>query len=322
MKTVKLIILLIFVLFVALAFTFSKTSQQNNAQDKLLNIINEQKSYTQTISKDIFYIYKNKTSDTKNLDITIDNFLKNLKNKEIILQNVNSKKIYSKSEYIIELWQDFFKSVKEFKKLHSIASIYSDIILKDIVRDIYNKNINLVSEFNKLIKIQQLHYDEKLNTYKYLQYIILILLLFFLYYLFIQMKDNLTFMHKFLNNSSKIISNSSIQNLEPINIQTSNTQTIKATNNFNLLVDTINTSVNQSSASLQHSLKSLEILEEHIEQLFDLISQMKNDKNLDNELTKKEDAVIQALEEITSSSHKLSSLKMSLDNLITHSKTN
>lgn len=318
MKTVKIITFLIIMLFITLAFTFSKISKENSTQDILLNVINEQKAYTQTISKDIFYIYKNKTSDTKNLDETIDKFLLNLKNKSTILKHVHSQKINLQSELIIKLWEDFFKSVQEFKKLHSVASIYSDIILNNIVKDIYNKNINLVTEFNKLINIQKIHYDLELKKYKYTQYIILILLIFFLYYLFVQIKDNLTFMHKFLNSSNNIINNASIKNLKPISIQTSNTQTMQATSNFNVLVDTINTAINNSSESIKHSQNSLIILEENIEQLFDLISTMQSEKILDKQLSKKEDAVIEALEEITSSSQKLHNLKYALDNLITH----
>ncbi|EDZ61603.1 hypothetical protein SMGD1_2344 [Sulfurimonas gotlandica GD1] len=45
---------------------------------------------------------------------------------------------------------------------------------------------------------------------------------------------------------------------------------------------------------------------------------MDNNEGIDKELTKKEDALIQSLEELTSSTLKLENLKADLDNLISH----
>ena len=63
----------------------------------------------------------------------------------------------------------------------------------------------------------------------------------------------------------------------------------------------------------------MEILEQHIEELVELIYTM-NENSRDKELRKKEDAVIQSLEELSSTARGLKNLKNDLDNLISHQK--
>jgi hypothetical protein len=61
-------------------------------------------------------------------------------------------------------------------------------------------------------------------------------------------------------------------------------------------------------------------VENNIEDLLELLSLM-DDGNIDKELTKKEDTLIQSLEELTSCAQKLQNLKVDLDNLISHHKS-
>mgnify|MGYP000271024511 FL=1 len=86
-------------------------------------------------------------------------------------------------------------------------------------------------------------------------------------------------------------------------------------------MEKINNSVENSSNSIEHSVSSLKILEQHIEKLVELIYTM-NDDSADKELTKKEDAIIHSLEELSSTARGLKTLKDDLDNLISHSKLN
>ncbi|WP_039920232.1 hypothetical protein, partial [Sulfurimonas gotlandica] len=60
------------------------------------------------------------------------------------------------------------------------------------------------------------------------------------------------------------------------------------------------------------------LVENNIEDLLELLYVMDNNEGIDKELTKKEDALIQSLEELTSSTLKLENLKADLDNLISH----
>ncbi|WP_040766580.1 hypothetical protein [Sulfurimonas gotlandica] len=125
-------------------------------------------------------------------------------------------------------------------------------------------------------------------------------------------------MQKFIHTSKKIITNSSIKDLEPIKINNNSSELLEASNNFNYLVEKINNSIYNSAKSIEHSYKSLELVENNIEDLLELLYVMDNNEGIDKELTKKEDALIQSLEELTSSTLKLENLKADLDNLISH----
>ena len=71
---------------------------------------------------------------------------------------------------------------------------------------------------------------------------------------------------------------------------------------------------------MEHTYKSLEIVEQNIENLVELIYAMHEDSR-DKELKKKEDAIIQSFEELSISAKKLKNLKSDLDSLITHTKS-
>ena len=76
MNKIKIVCAFIFIVAVTLALLFNYTSQENNSHDNFLNTVNEQKAFTQEISKNIFYIYKNKHASTKQLDVSIKEFIK------------------------------------------------------------------------------------------------------------------------------------------------------------------------------------------------------------------------------------------------------
>ena len=64
MNKIKIAGVLLFILSIGLAILFYYTNNQNRVNTTLLNTINEQKAFTQEISKNIFYIYKNKNAST------------------------------------------------------------------------------------------------------------------------------------------------------------------------------------------------------------------------------------------------------------------
>ncbi len=321
MTKIKIVGIFIFILSIALAFLSIHISNENRVNSKLLDTTNAQKAFTQEISKNIFYIYKNKDASTQQLDDSIKKFLHNLDNKDKILNPINSTAIKNKSEEIIVLWNKFYLSVQSFRDKSKTVSTYSGIILQKIVNDIYTTNLELVVQFNKLIELHSIYFKDTLQTYRNIQYTLFFILVFLLIYLFTQLKDLLSFMQKFLSTSKNIITNSSIKELEPIKTNNNSGEILQATNNFNFLVDKINTSVKYASNSIEHTYQSLEHVENNIEDLLELLSVMDDSENIDKELTKKEDALIQSLEELTSSTLKLQDLKKDLDNLISHHKS-
>jgi hypothetical protein len=158
-------------------------------------------------------------------------------------------------------------------------------------------------------------FDDKQETQKKIQYMLFFLLLVLLMYLFSQLKNVILFMQKFLDTSKRIIANATIKELKPIQFANNN-DSIEASTNFNYLVYKMNDSVEYASLSVENAYQSLEIVEKNIEDLLELLCIMQEDETLNKELTKKEDAVILSLEELTHSAATLKNLKKDLDDLI------
>jgi hypothetical protein len=308
MAKIKILGLIILVLISALVYLFEYTIHQNSLNSNLERIINEQKSYTQEISKDVFYIYTNNSTSTKNIDKNIKMFLQKLKRKDEILAPVNSVEVRKQTEVIVKKWNKFYKQVTDFKKLNNVTSIYSSIILEKIVKDIYLTNLDLVVEFALLQKIHKNQSIEKLNKYQFLEYFFSILLAFLLLYMFTQVKELISFIQKFSLLSKKIISNSSIRGLKTIESKKSSADIQEVTNNYNKLVQKIDNSINLATSSIEKSYTALDIVESDIEDFLELIDEM-NNNGTGKELAKKEDVLIHSLEELSRSAQNLKNLK-------------
>ena len=232
-----------------------------------------------------------------------------MKNKEHYSQN---------STQIIKLWNTFYLHVQHFRDQIKNKSIYSNILIEKSIKDIYNTNLELIIEFDSIITTKQKNFNNRQNIYRIVQYMLFGILVLLLLYIFTQIKIIMTFVQKFLSASKSIIKNSSIRELKPIEIDNTISDISQAKNNFNTLVIEINSSISYASNSIEHSCKSIEIVEQNIEDLVELIYTM-NETARDKELRKKEDAVIQSLEELSTATRKLKNLKDDLDNLISHS---
>jgi len=178
--------------------------------------------------------------------------------------------------------------------------------------------LDLIIEFDKLIDIHQAESQKKMLIYENLEYFLFFILVSLLIYLFTQVKEVLVFIQRFLTTSKKVISNSSIKDLQPLKTEVNNTNSaiFDAANNFNFLIKKINDSIVYSSESIEHSYKSLESVESNIEDFLELVYSMDDNKEVDKELTKKEDAIIQTLEKLTSATQHLKELKMDLNSLV------
>jgi len=316
MTKIKIVGILIFTLSITLALLSSHMSKQNSINNDFLNVINAQKAFTQDIAKNIFFIYRYRKTSTNELDKSIKAFIKNMKNKDRLIVQGDSKSISNKLDDITSAWNKYYLLVQNFRDTKEIVSPYANILLDKLVNDIYHININLVLKFDELIKLHNKEYEKELHNSKTLQYTLFTLLVMLLLYLFTQLKGLISFMQKFLSTSKKIITNSSIKELEPIKIKDENKEILLASNNFNFLVEKINISIENSSRSIEHSFSSLYQVESNIEDLLELIYTMQKSLPIDKELTKKEDALIDSLEELTTSAKKLENLKSDLDSLV------
>jgi len=317
---IKIVGALIFVLSMSLAVLSISMSKNHTQNNDILDTINQQKDFTQEISKNIFYIYKNKNQPSEKLDALIQKFIDNMNNKSIDNTAFASKEMQKQNEKILVLWNQFYLYVQKFRDNTQVATLYSNILLEGIVKDIYNTNLKLLMEFNKLINLNQHYFNASEKKNKNIQYTLFLLLIFLLIYLFFQVNMTISFIQKFLITSKNIISSSSIENLEYMDVEKKSDEVLEATNNFNHMVDKINNSIEHASQSLEHSYKSLEVCEENIEELMELFSDMQENDTTEDEFTKKEDALILSLEELSISSKNLQNMKLDLEKLISKRK--
>ncbi|MEN4046669.1 hypothetical protein [Sulfurimonas sp. NWX367] len=314
MTKIKFLGALIFILSLILALYSKHISTQNEANLKLLKTINEQKAFTQEIAKNIFFIYKNKDVSIKQLDESVKSFVHNMNNKDEILDGIFSQDIKKESEKIIYLWNDFYLLVQKFRDAYRVRNGYTNLVIEKLVRDIYDTNLKLVVEFDKLITMHKKYFDAVKSKNKTIQIALFIILLLLLIYFFTQLKYLIGFIQKFLNTSKKIVQKSTVIGIKPMHENTNIVDVTQAVDDFNFLVQKIDKSIDYSSESIVNASNSLEYIEKNIEDLLELMETMDEENKLDKELVKKEDILIEALEELSSSLQKLQSLKINVLN--------
>jgi|GEM_PF-1984993 len=308
MHKIKVVGVLIFVLSIMLALVFNTISKQNRVNSDSLSIINEQKSYTQEISKAVLYLSKNKGSTTEQLDANIEKFLENMKH-----EKVDS----AEHDALILLWKEFYAAVEQFREKQKVTTAYSSIIIDTLVNDIYMKNQKLIVAFNIFIQSKQKQYDETMEGYKNTEYILYFVMVLLLIYLFTQVREIIAFIQKFTSTSTSIIEKSTIKDLQPIQVR-QNTEVLKeATQNFNHLVEKIDVSIVYAQESIEHTTVALEEVEQKIEDLMTLISQMQEEES--DALYQKEDAVIDSLETLMNLTNQLKNLQQDLNRLTSSS---
>ena len=184
MTKIKIVGALVFTLSIILAILFNYVSEQSKISNNLLDTINQQKAFTQEISKNIFYIYKNNNASSSQLDASIKSFISNMSNREKQLDVINSTTITNQSARILILWNNFYLEVQNFRDISKTTTAYSSIILEKLVNNIYKINIKLVVEFDQLIKIHQIELQNSVTIYKDIAYTLFFLLVVLLIYLF------------------------------------------------------------------------------------------------------------------------------------------
>jgi len=315
MTKIKLLAVVIFLLSLFLAYYSKYAATQNELHIKVLKQINEQKAFTQEISKNIFYIYHNGNNSTKELDQSIKVFVNNMNQREKILENSFSAEIQKQRTKIVKEWNTFYLLVQKFRDLNKVNNnAYTNIALEDIVQQIYKANERLIVEFNSLIKMYKENFEYFIYFSKIVQITLFILLIVLLIYFFTQLKDLLAFIQRFLNTSKKVASNESVKGIQTIETNSSVDAITEAADNFNALVNKINSSIDYSSKSIANASASLEMIEKNIEELLDFMSSVDTEHSYDKEMIKKEDILIEALDELSTSLQKLQKLKINLTN--------
>ena len=169
MNKIKIVGALVFTLSIILAILFNHVSEQSKIGNNILDTINQQKAFTQEISKNIFYIYKHRTASSSQLDSSIKSFVSNMNSRDNKLDKMDSIAIKEQSAKILILWNSFYLEVQNFRDFSKTTTAYSTIILEKLVNDIYKINLDLVIEFNKLIDIHHAEVQSSVTIYKHIE---------------------------------------------------------------------------------------------------------------------------------------------------------
>ena len=301
MNKIKTIGILVLFLLLVLALFSNHISKENRADLTDLTVLNEQKAFTQEVSKSIFYSYRNNTNISEMLDRTTAKFIAK-----------NSARL-AKEPQILKRWNSFYSDVTKFRKSEEVKTAYSTIVTEKLVNRIYHNNVMLVNELDKLIERKKEASSHNIEVYKKVQYFLFFVLILLLIYLFTQVRLIIEFVQKFTKTSKKIIENSTIEGLKPMALEAKEQDLKEATENYNQLVEKIDSSISYATQSMEQTTKSLEEVAENIENFMELLSTMQEDES--EMLFEKEDAVIDSLETIMALRKKLKYLQKDLNTL-------
>ena len=315
MTKIKFLAVLIFILALTLAYFSKYASMENERYAQTLKILNEQKAFTQEISKNIFYMYNNNSkTKTKALDSLVKNFVTNMNQRNEGFEELFSQDIQQQRKKILKEWNHFYLLVQKFRDLYKVNNnAYTNMALKELVTEIYEANARLIVAFNELIELHKKKFEEFLLFSKVVHILLYIALIISLLYFFTQLKHIIAFIQRFLQRSKSIVTQKSVKGIEPIEKVSHDQEIDAAVENFNTLVEKINVSIDDSSFAIERASDSLEEIEKRIEELLDFMSSVDSERVYDKEMIKKEDILIDALDELSSSIQKLQKLKINLE---------
>jgi len=304
MNRIKVVGGLVFILSIMLALLAGYVANHNKEQSSVLTFISEQKAFTQEISKSIFYTYRNGERSSMELDETVRKYLENAKNNE---------SEFTQNHFITTLWNIFYADVQKFRNQQKVSTGYNSVITAKLVNRIYHNNVLLINQFDKLIEQKRAEYHRHMDIYKKVEYLLFIILIALLLYLFTQVHVVMEFIQKFSHTSKKILENSTIEGLKPIEVEGAEKLLPEAQENYNLLVNKIDTSIKYAEKSIDQTTATLEEVALNIEDFMELISTMQEHES--EEIFEKEDAVIDSLETLMRLRKKLKDLEKDLHNL-------
>ncbi len=327
-NTIRTKIKIIGAFFILLMLLIVGTTIYLNAKNKkdafVINIAGKERMLTQRISKNIFYLYHNNSSNTNELDSAKEEFIYNLHslrdgNKLTGMPKAPTDSIFNQITKIDILWNTFDNNVNQFKKLLSIRNnAQNEVLIKSYVNAIYNTNNNLLQEVDNLVTMYTIYSENKTETIKYFQYVfIAIIILLFLYSLS-QLKAIENNANKFLEYSQKLM-HGDMDNLEPIQIE-AEVEIVQATDTLNAFINKVNSAMGYSAEAIEQSRNASMKLEEITDEFDKVIEELNHSTEVSKQLDKSEDMVIETTEELISSTQKLQELKSELDKLISAAK--
>ena len=97
MTKIKVVGIIILILSISLIILSSSINDKNIAHNNIIDAINKQKTFTQEISRNIFYVYRNRDASVSELNESIDKYVDNISNNKNLITYENSSSAYNSS---------------------------------------------------------------------------------------------------------------------------------------------------------------------------------------------------------------------------------
>lgn len=314
---IKMIGILFIILMSVIIITTIYINNKNKKDALIINIAGKERMLTQKISKSIFYLYHNNQHSFTELDNATVEFIYNLNslkdgNNLTGISKAPTDEIRNQIAKVEILWNNFHQNIKNFKQTVLIREASNEKALKNVVDAIHNTNNTLLTEVDNLVSMYTLHMESKTDNLKYIQYIFGLLIIALMIYSFNKLKDMEENAKKFFEFSKKVVENPDNQPIQPIQFEAEK-EIVEATDTINCFIDKVNSAVEYSTNA---SVK----LEEITEEFDQVLDEINANSEINKQLDKSEDMVIQSQEELINSTKKLQELKDELDKLLTSCK--
>lgn len=312
---IKILGILFTLLMASIVATTIYLNNKNEKDAMIINIAGKQRMLSQNISKNIFYLYLNKTASKDELNSSIEEFIYNLEslkggNSLTKLKESPNIQIDKQLIKVEHLWSNFYKNIQNFKALLENGTKNDE--LKLIVDGIYNTNTNLLYEIDALVSLHTINSEQKISFLKNTQYFFAILIVLLILYSFLELKTMEKNALRFIEESKKIME----QDFEePLKIEAEG-ELIEASNMFNNFLNKINSAIVDSNSALEQSRNASLKLEEITSEFDNIINELENSKDVSKQLNRSEDIAIQSQEQLLHSSKRLQELKNELEKIV------
>lgn len=316
-KKIKIIGTLFALLMTSVITTTIYLNNKSEKDAMVVNIAGKQRMLSQNISKNIFYIFSNKESSTKELNSSIEEFIYNintLKNST----NFSNIKIDQQLVKVELLWQNFHKNISLFMQ-NLENKKFEELVIS--VDNIYETNTILLNKIDALVSLYTISSEQKISFLKNTQYFFAVLILFLIIYSFLELKTMEKNALNFLEESKKAMEQNLQNPLKPIKIEAEG-ELVEASNLFNNFLNKINLAINDSNNALEQSKSASSKLEELTLEFDAFINDLNNKKELSEQLNRSEDIAIETHEQLIFSAKRLEELKKELEKILSSCEKN
>jgi len=291
---------------------------QNNIKDAtIVNIAGKQRMLTQMITKNIFFLYQEKSDNFTQIDHAIESFkygLDTLKkgNKLLNIAPAPSDIISTQIATVEILWKQFEKNTQIFK----LALLSNDIQQLNYLLNYFAQNNDiLLKEVDQIVTLYTLYIEDKTAFIKNFQYLAFAFLFIFSLYAIIQLRQIENHAKEFMD-KYKDLAMCDLDEFKPLETSSQEKEFAEITNNMNCFINKVNSVVNYSQSALEQSEIASKKLEDLTEEFGDIIGELENKSEVMKHLDMSEDIAIESSENLLKTTKKLNALKTQLDQLL------